>query len=112
MRPLVALLTSESSTAQAKASAVLADLARASVRNKQTILSEGGISPLVALLGKDQPNETRAEAAGALEALADQQPETQRIVADAGALKAIVALLGEKDDLARVRSAGAIASLC
>ena len=88
IRPLIALLSSESSAAQAKASAVLADLARKSNRNKQHILAEGGLPLFVTLLDyrtrnekdnawKDNPPPTRAEAAGALLNLSAGQAETQ-----------------------------------
>ena len=108
----VAMLVSESAIAQAYAAAVLADLARRSVRNKKQILIEQGIHPLVALLAKEKLPKAKAEGAGALMSLASGQPETQRLVAENGAIKLLVAILHEDDGYARKKASGAIAALC
>ena len=55
--------------AHAHAAAVLADLAKISNKISMQILSEGGIGPLVALLGKESSNAAKAAAASALLAL-------------------------------------------
>lgn len=112
-RPLVSLLATGSSAAQAYSAAVLSDMARMSKRNQRTIVSEGAISPLYYILtGKDSISKTKAEAAGALLHLAAGSPETQKAIADAGAIKPLVQLLDEPYDLARAKAAGAIAALC
>ena len=111
IRPLVMMLTADSSTAQTHAAATLSDIARVAVKNKTTIISEGGIPPLVALLGKDNHYKAKAEAAGALIGLTAGMPDTQKAVADAGAIKLLVALLNEDHDYARKKAAGAIAAL-
>lgn len=57
------------------------------------ILSEGAITPLITLLGKESNNAAKASAAGALLALSSGQPETQKAVVEAGAIRPLVALL-------------------
>ena len=99
IRPLVAMLTTGTPAAQAHAAAVLSDIARVSIKYQRSIISEGGISPLVNLLSKENKSKAKAEAAGALLCLSAGQPATQKAVADAGGLKALVALLNEDDDL-------------
>ena len=111
IRPLVALLVSESPQAQAYASAVLSDMARSSKRNRNTILSEGGITPLVSLLENKNHPQAKAEAAGALLCLSEGYPETQKVITDAGAIMPLVNLLSEEYDPARRKAAGAIAAL-
>ena len=57
MKPIVALLKSESITAQASAAKVLADMTRTSLTNQAVAVHEGGIALLVTLLrtGLDAP---------------------------------------------------------
>ena len=111
IRPLVMMLTTGTPPAQAYAATVLANMARASRDNQKKITSEGGITPLVTLLSKENRIKAKAEAASALLCLSQGQPVTQKAVADAGAIKPLVALLNEEDDHARKKAAGAIASL-
>lgn len=112
IRPLVQMLSTGTPAAQAHAAAVLCDMARGLSRSQNIILSEGGITPLVKLLLKENAAKTKAEAAGALLALSAGHPETQAAVADAGAIQPLVALLDEEDEGARKKAAGAIAALC
>ena len=99
--------------AHAHAAAVLADLAKISNKISMQILSEGGIGPLVALLGKESSNAAKAAAASALLALmSGHQVDLQKAVCDAGAIRHLVALLSEDDDIICKRAAGAIAALC
>ena len=123
IRPLVTLLGSMSPVAQAHAAAVLSGLAHQSANVKRSIIAEGGITPLVALLAKDNHPRfgtvAKAEAASALLYLATGSPENQKQVAEAsggippqGAIKLLVNLLNENNDNARMKAAGAIAALC
>lgn len=110
IRPLVALLTSDSTSGQAHAATVLADMGRHSKRNRNVILNESAVAPLIALLTQGT-QDAKAEAAGALHSLSAGNPETQKLIAEAGAIKPLVALLGEDHNLARKKAAGAIAAL-
>ena len=116
IRPLVSMLTIGKrgiQEAHAHAAAVLADLAKISNKISMQILIEGGIGPLVALLGKESSNAAKVAAAGALLALmSGHQVDLQKAVCDAGAIRPLVALLSEDDDIIRKRAAGAIAALC
>ena len=111
LRPVVSMLSSGSHAA-AHAAAVLSAIAQSSVRNKRSILSEGGLVPLVNLLSKEQRPKAKAEAAGALKSLTSGQPQTQRAVAEQGAIKSLIHMLSESEELCLVRAAGALAELC
>ena len=102
IRPLVTMLAGGTPAAQAHAARVLSDMAKASPRNQAQILSEGAVTPLVALLAKENDPRTKAEAAGALRALCDQPArDAKGAWPSAGAIKPLVALLNEDDDQAR-----------
>ena len=111
IRPLVSMLTTGTTIAQAHAAAVLSYLAKTSTRIQMQILSEGAISPLISLLGKENSVAAKAGAAGALLALSSGQPETQKAVVEGGAIRPLVALLSEDDDNIQKKAAGAIAAL-
>ena len=111
IRPLVALLTSDSASGQAHSATVLADMARKSKRNRNMILNEGASTPLIGLLSNNNNQNGKAEAAGALLSLCNKHPETQRRIAEEGAIKPLVALLGEEHKLTCKKAAGAIAAL-
>jgi len=116
IRPLVSMLTTGTAGAQAYSAAVLAELARISNKSSTQIMSEGGIVPLVAMLGRESSSAAKASAASALRTLTSNteggsQAELQKAVSDAGAIRPLVALLSEEDDTIRKRAAGAIAAL-
>ena len=116
IRPLVSMLTTGTAGAQAYSAAVLAELARISNKSSTQIMSEGGIVPLVAMLGRESSSAAKASAASALRTLTSNteggsQAELQKAVSDAGAIRPLVALLSEEDDNIRKRAAGAIAAL-
>jgi hypothetical protein len=111
VKPLIALLSSESSIAQASCSHVLADLARTNHTIQTIVAADGAIPPLVALVSTSQDADARAAAAAAIWALSTANASMQASLEAAGAVPPLVTLLEEPSERAQLTAAGALSAL-
>jgi hypothetical protein len=114
VKPLVALLESQSVEAAAaawKAAAVLADMTRHSAANQKEVVSGGGIEPLIALLSSGHNAEAKAEAARALWSLSTSGQEERTAIAEAGAIAPLVEMLEMRTPRPLAKAAGALSGL-
>ena len=112
IEPLISMLEAEETggVAQEFAAAALAELAMLS-DNRASIVGDGGIAPLVALL-RSGGDMGKRHAAAALARLARGADATQAMIAQAGAVSPLVGLLsGDRGGAAQEEAAGALYEL-